>query len=594
MRVASSGLAGFAVVVALALTGCGGSDGGGADGAGSATAERASTQEGAGGGASSARQGGVLRIGTIDPIASFNPYLALTIQSAVALNAVYPTLMQMSYTRGEGYRPSPDLAESWTVSRDGRRVTFKLRDDARWSDGEPITAADAAWTLNTTIKFADGPTGQQSSYVEGMRKATAVDPTTLVIDYPKAQPNTLMLLASGFSMLPRHVWAEQAAGDGRGLRTFQPDKAPGGLVGGGPYLLKEYDKKGTTAYVRNPDYYGAASNADAVAVTYYTGADAMVQDFRSGQLDFMERVPTTAVSAVEDTDGATIVAAASEMQADLFFNSNPRKPRNRELLEPAVRTALAMCVDRAQIRDVVFAGYANEVETLVGTLAGDDYNASLRRPYDCDRANAELDRLGFRRGSDGIRVVPATSGAHAQPAHPMDYEVATESSGSQSYNQDRTVAILRENLARIGVRVRQRVIGDETTTWTYISGEDCDGATSRGYEQFDMSAFTSYAEIDALDTLSGELKQTWCAWNFSGSDNPRYDALYERASRETDDARRRQMVLELQRIYFDTGALLALAEGTNITAHSSRWTGFAPAELSGSSPRFYTDPHLAG
>lgn len=574
----------LAAAAVLAVSGCGGSDGDGGNGNAAKTSPAT--------GSEGAKQGGVLRIGTVDAITSFNPFIALSLQTGTAINATYAALVQTTYDPDKGFSPVPDFAKSWEVSKGGKRITFKVHEGAKFSDGKPMTAEDAAWSMNTIAKFGDGPTGQVAYLLEGFEKATAPDATTVVVDYESPQPNALISIAQGIQVLPKHIWEKHAQGNGRGMRTYRPESQAGGLVSGGPYLLKQFEKSGTTAFIPNPEFYGPKSNAEAVTLTYYTNEDSMVEDFMRDQLDVMESVPTGALKVVEANDNATVKSAIRGLQGDLFMNSNPRKPKNRELLDPSVREAIASCIDRDQIIDVVFQGHAKKVETLVGTLGGPDQNTDLpAREYDCAAGNEILDELGYERGKDGIRVAPATTGQYAQGAHPMSYEIVTVA-GAGEFNVDRTTEILRKGLEELGVKVVQKVAGDETATNTYLTGADCDPATSTGYTSWDFDLAYSVAEITAVDTLSSELKDSWCAWNFSGFDNPKYDALWAKAAVELDADKRRELLHEMQKIYYDAGAAIPLAEQEAFSAYSNRWAGFIPPELTIGSKLYYTAPYM--
>ena len=88
---------------------------------------------------------------------------------------MYPYLVQYS----ADLQAQPDFAESWTTSADGLTWTFKLRSGAVWSDGQPITAKDAAFTINTAVEFQGGAAAVLSPAVPGIESATAVDDTTL-------------------------------------------------------------------------------------------------------------------------------------------------------------------------------------------------------------------------------------------------------------------------------------------------------------------------------------------------------------------------------------------------------------------------------
>src|SRR5438132_207929 len=101
------------------------------------------------GGASQAKGGGsgILRLGTTNYIDSLNPFNYIESQASNAMIMVYPQLVQYAYGP-KGYSIVGDWATGWSKSKDGKVWTFKLRSGTQWSDGKPMTAADAAWTVN--------------------------------------------------------------------------------------------------------------------------------------------------------------------------------------------------------------------------------------------------------------------------------------------------------------------------------------------------------------------------------------------------------------------------------------------------------------
>ena len=98
---------------------------------------------------------GILRIGTVNYIDSFNPWNYIEGQGLNAMVMTYPVLAQIDYTKAKGYYIVRDWAKSWKTSKDGKTWTFKLFPNTKWSDGQAMTAADAAWTINTTIKYQE-------------------------------------------------------------------------------------------------------------------------------------------------------------------------------------------------------------------------------------------------------------------------------------------------------------------------------------------------------------------------------------------------------------------------------------------------------
>ena len=187
----------------------------------------------------------------------------------------------------------------------------------------------------------------------------------------------------------------------------------------------------------------------------------MIADLKQGNLDWVDQVPFNAVNAVKKTKGVALDESPGAETTNITWNSNPRKPKNRELLDPRVKQALSMCVDRDQIINVVFQGYANTVESLVGHISPLENPNLGPLKYDCAAGNAMLDKLGYKRGADGIRIAPATTGKYAQPAHPMAYDVITPT--STDFNVNREFQIVQAGLRKAaGVKVTQKVGGDST------------------------------------------------------------------------------------------------------------------------------------
>ncbi len=160
----------------------------------------------------------MLRIGTVNYIDSLNPFNYVETQSTTAMMMIYPQLVQY----GVGLKIEGDWASSWETSTDGKDWTFKLKPNTKWSDGKPMTAADAAWTINTTVKYASGPTAEAASTLQHVTSAKAIDDTTLVIHYESPVGNVLPQLEQ-FNILPQ----ARVGADGRRRRQGPEDLPPG-------------------------------------------------------------------------------------------------------------------------------------------------------------------------------------------------------------------------------------------------------------------------------------------------------------------------------------------------------------------------------
>ena len=557
--------AGLAVLAAAALAvGCGSEGGEGGEGSE---------------GSSGPVKGGVLKVGTTNYIDSVNPFNYIEAAGQNAQLMIYPALVQ--YAPG-AEEIEGDLADTWTTSEDGKSVTFKLKSGGTWTDGKPITAEDAAWTLNTTVKFKDGPTAVAAGSVTHLVKAEATDPTTLVVTYDAPVANALPQLQTVI-ILPKHVWEPLATGDGKRLKTFAPqEKLP--VVSGGAYSLEKWVKKGTSVFKANPTFYGKKSTADAIALVYYTNEDAMLADLKAGKIDWADEVPITAATKLAEDPNLVVTEIPGPETTNITWNSNPRKKQNRELLDPKVKKALSMTVDRERIIEVVFGGHANTVESLPGNIVGSWENKNLGPlKRDVAAANAELDKLGYKRGPDGTRIAPATD---SQPAHPMSYPVIIPD--SLNFNGKREFEIIKANFAEAGVKLTLKSGGDSTAAYALETGDDCDAAKNTGYADFDMALWDWVGYKDPDFMLSVVTKAQWCSWSDTGADIPKLDELYNKQATLIDEDERKQVVDEMQQIIYDNVLYTQLVNMNAIDAHRKGWDGFK-LELSGYSKRYWTD-----
>ena len=142
-------LALLVVALALAAAGCGGK---------SKSASKGNVKE-----------GGVLRLGTSSRIDSLNPFVAFNQDAYTTFMYIYPFLVQ--YDRNLHF--TSDFATKWETSSDGKTWTFHTRPGAKWSDGKPLTAADAAWTINTDVAYQKGTAANAAGLVAHITKATA-------------------------------------------------------------------------------------------------------------------------------------------------------------------------------------------------------------------------------------------------------------------------------------------------------------------------------------------------------------------------------------------------------------------------------------
>jgi peptide/nickel transport system substrate-binding protein len=529
------------------------------------------------GSAGTVKKGGILNIGTTSAIDSLNPFIAIESQAYNAFVMEYPQLVQY----GPGIKLEGDWATSWKISNGGKTYTFHLKPGGKWSDGVPLTAEDAAWTGNTILKYKSGASAVLAAALTHVKNMVAPNPTTLVVNYDQPIGNALAQLEQ-FWVLPKHVWDKQVGNNGKDLKTYRPEQnLP--TVAAGPYTISSYAEKGTTVFKPNPYFYGPKSNAAAVALTYYTNSTSMIADLQAGTLDFVDQVPFDAAQSVRNSGTFNVDQGAGAEVTNITFNSNPAKPKNRELLDPKVKEALEYATDRQQIAKTVFQGFAFPWANLISKQsqgAGWVNPAVKPLPFDLAKANQILDGLGYMRGSNGIREVPATTGKYAQPAHQMSYDMMVTT--ALDFSGQREFDVIANDWAKIGVKINFQNGGDSQQAYAI--------ETAGNYTKYDMALWDWVGYIDPDFMLSVLTRPQWFSWSDTGYNNPAYDAEYVKQGTLTNSKQRQALVWKMEQQAYDQRQYIQLVNEDLVTANAKSWTGFYP-QLGAYCKCYYTNPH---
>ena len=229
----------------------------------------------------------------------------------------------------EDMSPAPALATEWETSDDGLTWTFTMRDDAMWSDGEPLTAADVAYTYGRILD--GGPEAATwSSYLKGVESVEAPDDTTVVLTLKK--PNAVLPLLP-IPIVPEHIWKDVSEKDIKSYAAEPTDGQP--VVGSGPFRLVEGTAGGSTyKFEANPDYWNGAPHVDEVAFRVFKSADPAVQALIKGEIDFVDNLSALQV-AVARGRGRHHGAPAATRRASTRSPSTPARSTSR----PASRWA---------------------------------------------------------------------------------------------------------------------------------------------------------------------------------------------------------------------------------------------------------------
>lgn len=414
---------------------------------------------------------------------SLDPWQSAASDTSAIFDNVFEGLMSYN-SEGEIV---PGLAESCDISEDGLTYTFKLRENVTFHNGQPFTSKDAVYSYNH-LAGLDGEEAVSSKFA-GVESVEAPDDYTFVIHMKEASASFLALTIA--DVLPEG-YEDQATSP----------------IGTGPYKFVEYVPGQRVVFEKNNDYYNEEKmgQIDRVEVYIMTDASAIVSAMMSDQLDLANVSVENAQILGDDFD----IYNSPQNMVQIFALNNTYEP----LSNVKVRQAINYAVNKQEIIQGVFDGYATELYSNFSPVMSVYYNDELSDVYttDIEKAKSLMEEAGYADGFDLVIKVPGNYQAHVD-----------------------TAQILMAQLSQININVSIETI--EWATWL----ED---VYANANYQGTVIGFTG--KLDPNDVLV-RFKSTY-AKNFTKYNNPEYDALIDAAAVEMDDEKRIEMYKECQKI----------------------------------------------
>ena len=274
-----------------------------------------------------------------------------------------------------------DLATEYSCSDDGLTWTVKIRDDVKFTDGEPLTASDVAFTFNTC---------RDESSVNDftmLKEAVAVDDTT--VEFHMNEPYSIWPYTMAIvGIVPEHAYDENYGQN---------------PIGSGRYIMKQWDKGQQVIFEANPDYYGEEPKIKKLTVLFME-EDAAMAAAMSGQVDVAH---TAASYSDQEIDGYELLSVATVDNRG--FNLPCTEPEEKDGItygnsltsDVKVRRAINLAIDREEMIKNVLNGYGTVAYSVCDKMPW--YNEEAVTEYDLDAAKALMEEAGWIEGDDGIR-----------------------------------------------------------------------------------------------------------------------------------------------------------------------------------------------
>ena len=491
-----------------------------------------------------ARRGGTLTQATSVDIVSLHPYKTTDTGSSGAQGLIYAGGLAQ-------YDPKtleivPDMSKGWTISDDKLTYTFTLRDDLKWSDGQPLTADDFAWTFQQ----ANNPDNKfpYRSNFEDIMSYTATDARTIVVKVK--EPLVVALeMVDAVTPLPKHIWEK--------LDWNDPSKNPEIMspsVASGPFKLKEWKKDDHQSFVANDLYYKGRPNLDSIVMRIVPTQAVAYEMLKSGEVDYAGFQPSQYTEAKSQPKFSVYEwwpAAATWS----YIGFNERHPA---LQDVKVRYALSYAVDRKSIIDNVMYGLSGPT---YGPFIPTSwvYNPDIPK-YDFNVAKAKelLGQAGYTPGRDGILIKDGQS-----------LKLKLLFGPNTSKVREQIATIVQQEFKEIGVDVE--IHGLEWGAFlSAISTEPFD---------WDLTVLGWQATIEPHWMYQIWSESTIPDINQGAYVNKDVEKLFEQGAREFDREKRKKIYQDIQRQITQDAPYIFLTADMSYLGINKRVGGIEPTPL---------------
>ncbi len=502
-----------------------------------------------------APKGGTLKMAVVaNGFDSFNPFDIRGVAAAGINTYLYDTLMESS--DDEPFSAYGLIAESMETPEDRSYVVFNLREQARFHDGEPITAEDVKFSFET-LTTKGHPFFR--NYYADVASVTAVTPQRVRFDFKPTTNRELPLILGQMPVLPAHYWADRDFG-GNGLTP---------PLGSGPYRIGDFEAGRSIVYQRVEDYWAkdlgvrkGRFNFDQIRYDYYTDDTVALEAFKAGNFDF--RVETSAKNwatayAGPKFDSGKIVTEAIDHQRPTGMQGFVFNTRRDKFSDPRVRQALAYAFDFEWANRNLFYGQYTRTDSyfenseLASSGLPEGRELELLEPYR-DQLPPEVFsetyqppvtdgqqgvRQNLRRALELLRsagyAIKDGKLTHTETGKPLAFEILLF---QKSF--ERVVLPFKNNLAKLGIEVSVRLVDSNQ----YV----------QRVREFDFDMITQV--MPQSDSPGNEQREYWHSANvdaigsrnYMGVNNPVIDDLVRQVIQAPDRDELVQRVRALDRV----------------------------------------------
>ena len=322
---------------------------------------------------------------TGDPM-SFNPDTLADDNAYSIVQNIYNRLVKLDASK----QIIPDLATDWKVNDDGMSITFNLREDAKWHDGEGVTSKDVKYTFDTIKANESYYMNSKLSIVDSI---DTPDDYTVVFNMNKADVSFIADLGwYATFILPEHIFNNGEAWDDN-LASKKP-------IGSGPFKFSDFKQGESITLVANPDYHEGAPKLDKLIFSIIPDEATAVQALLNGDIDVFENVPSANVDELEASGTLRLALNKYPSPMRIIFNL-----KNEVLQDVNLRKAIATAINKDEISQKIYNGVQEPEYNMYPSLIEWVSNSDETSPkFNIEEAIKILEDAGYKKDADGFYV----------------------------------------------------------------------------------------------------------------------------------------------------------------------------------------------
>jgi peptide/nickel transport system substrate-binding protein len=471
-----------------------------------------------------AKRGGHVVEGNPTDIANLNPLYINDVYSQTIAYRMYDALLSVDNQTNLLPNLATDVPK---VSSDGLSYTFKLHKGVQWSDGQPLTADDVAFTYQ--LMYAPEWKGAKARYrpqaEQYIQSVTAADPQTVVIKTTKIFAPFLITFCTGTSgtggILPKHVWEKLKP---EAMPSSEMNNLP--TVVSGAMVPVKWDKGSQYVIKRNDSWFRGKTYIDQHVFKVTPSFVANANLLKTGEID-IGIVDNSVWDDLGNSQSVNRVAFTRPSYDYYLHNLDASKtPKAAIFGDSQVRKALYTALDKKKIADKVYFGQATPADSVMSSAQWAHTTPKTQYPYDLAKANKMLDDAGWKKGPDGIRSKGGVK---------MEWELRTNAGNAV---RETLITVLADQWKQIGANVATKPVQFPQLV-TQLS-------QTRDFEMI-LLGISENADPD----LTQNYKSTSIgsgALNGSGYKNPEIDSLLDEGVQTVDRNKRKDVYAKIQDI----------------------------------------------